>query len=578
MGIQLRPYQTEVDVEIDRAFENYRRVLAVMATGAGKTVLFASRIQRHNGGAAAVVHRKEIIAQISLALAALGVKHRIVAPPTVTRMIRRRHLKKLGKSFINAHSDVGVVSVQTLTSVGAQRDRSTQAWIKRVSLTVLDECHHYTQHGKWGRTLEIFQHARILGVTATPERADGKGLGAHADGFAETMVLGPSSHDLIQAGWLCPFRYHAPSTDLDMDDIPITASGDINTQKMRTRIENSHLVGDVVAHYKRFASGKRTIVFANDVKTAEETAAAFREQGVRSVALSGETDPTIRERELDGFEDGSGAQVLINVGLFDEGFDVPAVEAVILARCTFSVSRYLQMIGRALRPVYSDGYDMNDVAQRHAAIANGDKSNAIIIDAVSNWERNGLPTWPRAWTLDSREKGAPKKKRIDDRDPQRTCINTMCNQIFPAYNKICPACGTEFERAGATPIEQVDGDLTELDVNALNGLFAKLRKVNMTEAEYQRYQIHRRMPLIARSADMKRFKKAQHRRAVLKEFIAWWCGLQPGRTQSELQRRFYSRFGIDMLTAQTLGTKETDALMDRIKDRFQEDIIDGHGF
>ena len=572
--IKLRPYQIDVDEQIDSAFGRFRRVLAVMATGAGKTIVFSNRIAKHDGASAAVVHRKEIIAQISLSLAKLGVKHRIIAPNAVIRMARRRHLRVLKKSFINTNSEVGVVSVQTLTSASTKRDRRVQSWLKTVSLAVLDECHHYVQDGRWGQTLDIFQSAQILGVTATPERADGKGLGAHAKGFADVLVEGPSTHDLIQSGYLSPFRYHAPETDLDVDDIPITASGDVNTQKMRARIEDSHLVGDIFEHYCKFARGKRTIVFANDVATAEEMAHEFSSKGVKAVALSGETDPTVREKALDAFEDGTGATVLINVGLFDEGFDVPAVEAVILARVTFSVARYLQMVGRALRPVYAQGFDLSTEAGRHAAIANGDKPNAIIIDPVNNWERNGMPTWPRAWTLNDREKNI-KRKKPDDRDPQKICTNVMCNQVYQAFHKSCPYCGHVPEPVGATPIARVAGDLTELDVDALNALFSKLRSANMTESEYQRYQISRRMPLIARAADMKRYKNAQFRRKVLSELMAWWCGLQPNRSESEIQRRFYNRFGVDMITARTLNASQTDKLIDLMKDRFTEDIVDG---
>jgi DNA repair protein RadD len=570
MSISLRPYQVSVDTSLDQAFARYMYVLCVMATGGGKTFLFASRIKKHNAPAAAVVHRKEIIAQISLSLAKLGVKHRVIAPNSVIAMIRRRHLKALQKSYINTASEVGVVSVQTLTSASTKRDQRAQAWISRVSLCVLDECHHYVKDGRWGQTLEIFAHARILGVTATPERADGKGLGVHADGFAQHMVIGPSSFDLIQEGWLSPFKYHAPSTDLVMDDIPITKSGDINTLKMRTRIQESHLVGDIVEHYKRFALGKKTIVFANDVKTAEQHVAEFIAAGFKAVVLSGETDAVVRERELNAFEDGTGAQILVNCELFDEGFDVPAVEAVILARVTFSVGRYLQMIGRCLRPVYADGFDLNDEAQRHAAIAASEKPHAIVIDAVANWERNGMPTWPRAWTLDARDKRTRSTK--DEPPPQRICTNIMCNQVYYAYHKACPYCGTVYEYAERDAIDKVDGDLQELDVAAMNALFAKLRRANLSEIEYQAYQIKRGIPHVGRAKDFKRFQEDKHRRKVLEELMAWWIGMQPKRTEAEYQRRFFARFGVDMVTARTLKSKETDQLIDRISRKFTEDL------
>jgi DNA repair protein RadD len=554
---QFRDYQHDLDLQIDAAFENYSKLLLCMATGGGKTVVFSNTIRKNTGASAAVAHRREIISQISMSLAHSGVRHRIIAPPNVIGMVQRKHLKELGRSFISAKADTGVVSVQTLTSKASGRNARLQAWIKRCTLAVLDECHHYVQDGLWGRTIELFRHSRVLGVTATSERADGKGLGTHANGFAEKMIVGPSPHELIEEGWLAPFSYHAPKTDLNMSDIPITASGDISIEKMRVRIEKSKLVGDVVSHYKRFALGKRAIVFANDVKTADIHAEEFIKAGIPAVALSGHSEDTFREESIEGFANGTGAKVLINVGLFDEGFDVPAVEAVILARVTFSVAKYLQMVGRVLRPVFPEGFPLETAEQRKHAIASSEKPKAIVIDAVANWERNGLPTWPRAWTLDNREKAASKKDQ-NEMVAQSICTNEMCLQPYPSYYKACPYCGSVKEYTDTASIEAVEGDLEELDVKALEALFAKLKTARMSNSDYQAYQIKRNIPVIGRAADLRRFKASKH----------------PRRTKSEYQRRFYARFGIDMITARTLKAKETDALMDRMMRHFHEDIID----
>ena len=569
MVLKLRDYQQNVKTSIDKAWQAVRSVLAVLATGGGKTVIFSAIMHDHNGAAAAVVHRKEIVGQISQALARLDVKHRVIAPKQVVARIRRKHLKEFGKSFVDPHAQAGVVSVQTLTSKSSDGNAELQRWVKQITLCVFDEGHHYVAQGLWAKAVHAMANAKLLFVTATPERADGKGLGTTADGFADVMVEGPSMQWLIEQGYLCRFSYKAPRTDLDMSGIPVTASGDLNTKAMRARVVESHLVGDVVRHYLQFASGKRAIVFATDVKTAEEMAEAFKAQGVAAAALSGETEAGERDRKLDDFEE-KRLQVLVNVDLFDEGFDVPGVEAVVLARPTESLAKYLQMVGRALRVVYAKGHDLSTQEGRLAAIAAGGKPEAIVIDPVRNWERHGMPSWPRQWSLDSREKGGRGKS--DGLVPQRIC--TACTQPYEKFYKACPHCGEPVPApAGRSAPEQVEGDLMELDVEAMAALFEKMRRADMDDDEYAQDQLARHIPAVGRGADMRRHREAKYRRSVLKELIAWWVGAQEGREIGEVHRRFYHRFGVDIGTAMTLNTKETDALIERIKQRFNEDIL-----
>lgn len=548
MPFSLYPFQSKLAAAICTAWQSVRSVLAVLSTGGGKTVIFSSIIHDHNGAAAAIVHRKEILTQIAMSLAQLGVKHRVIAPPKVVRRIRRRQLKKLGRSFVDPNAQCGVVSVQTLTSRGAANNAELQKWIKQVTLAVYDEGHHYVDSGSWAKAVHLFDKAKLLFVTATPERADGKGLGSHADGFCDVMVEGPTTSWLIANGYLSPFTYKAPRTDLDVSGLALTASGDFNAKALRARVVESHIVGDVVKHYHKFAHGKKAIVFATDVETAEEHAAAFRAGGYKAIALSGETDAAERDRALDGFE-GTEYDVLVNVDLFDEGFDVPAVACVILARPTESLGKFLQMVGRALR------------------ILEG-KLEAIIIDPVRNWERHGMPDWPRNWTLDRRETRTNGEKR--DTMPQKVCDG--CTQPYEAYFKACPYCGHINEPAGRSTPEQVEGDLFELDVAALSALFAKMHAADMPDEDYQRDQIARNLPPISRGADLKRHRASRYRRGVLQELVGWWVGAQQGREMSEIHRRFFYRFGIDIGLAFTLSAKETDALIDTIKNRFTEDL------
>ena len=568
--LNLRDYQQDFVGSIHHEWASHRSVLAVLPTGAGKTVCFSSIMGGHVGASAAVVHRKEIVGQISQSLARLGLKHRIVAPDAVIRRIRRKHLKELGKSFVDPHAQAGVISVQTLTSAASERNRELRKWLTQVTLGVFDEGHHYVKQGLWAKAVEYLDNAKLLFVTATPERADGKGLGTVADGFADCMIEGPTPKWLIDQGYLSPFRYKAPASDLDISGIPLTAKGDLNTQAMRKRIVESHLVGDVVDQYRQFASGKKAIVFANDVETANEMAAAFNLSGVRTLALSGKTEAGERDAALDRFE-GGGVDVLVNVDLFDEGFDVPAVEAVILARATESLAKYLQMVGRALRVVYAKGFDLSTADGRKAAIAAGGKPYALVIDPVRNWERHGMPNWPRVWSLLGAEKGS--RGSTEGVVPQRVCIE--CTQPYEKFYPACPYCGAEPPApAGRKAPEAVDGDLMELDVDAMAALFEKMKRADMPDDEYRQDQLARHIPAIGRGADMKRHRAAKERREVLRNLVAWWVGSQPAeRSLSEKHRRFFHRFGIDIGTAFTLKAKETDALIERIQRLYTEDLL-----
>ena len=480
----------------------------------------------------------------------LGVKHRVIAPSNTIAIIRRKHLKMFGKSFVDPHAECGVVSVQTLTSKSSERNELLQRWVKQITLCVYDEGHHYVRQGLWARAVDCMSNAKLLFVSATPERADGKGLGLQADGFAEVMVEGPTTHWLIEQGFLARFSYKAPESDLDLDGIPVTASGEFNAKVLRARTVESSLVGDAVTQYKKFANGQKAIAFASDVDTAKDLAAAFNAAGIKSAALSGATDQGVRDRELDAFENGD-TLVLFNVDLFDEGFDVPAVVAVLLLRVTNSLAKYLQMVGRALR------------------ILEG-KKEAIIIDPVRNWERHGMPNWPRQWTLLGKEKGS--RAGPSDTIPQRVCL--VCTQPYEVIYTVCPHCGAPMpEPQGRAAPEQVDGDLMELDVEAMMALFHKMNAADMDDADYSADQLRRNIPPIGRSADMKRHQAAKYRRKVLRELVAWWVGMQPeARPLSEKHRRFYHRFGIDIGTAFTLNAKDTDALIERIQLKFAEDM------
>lgn len=548
MAVQLRDYQQTLVDDIYAQWRSVQCVLAVLATGGGKTFCFSWIVHDHPGASAIVVHRKEILSQISLSLAALDVVHRIVAPPDVVTMIRRKHLAKLGKSFIDPHARCGVASAQTLTSASTSRNSQLQSWLRQVTLAVFDESHHYVATGSWAKAVELFGEAKLLFVTATPERADGQGLGRTADGYCDVMVLGPQTQYLIDSKSLAPFKYFAPSTDLDVSGLAVTKGGDFNAKALRERVVDSHLVGDVVSQYQQFAPGEKAIVFASDVATAKEIAAEFVARGIPAVELNGKTDARTREAELLRFESGE-LQVLVNCALFDEGFDVPAATCAVLAAPTESLSRYLQQCGRVLR--FLPG------------------KTAKIIDPVCNWERHGMPNWPRVWSLESRSRR--DSQGADDLIQQRVCCK--CSQPYEAFYPACPHCGFVPVPPERSAPDKVDGDLFELDVEGMAALFAKMQKAELDDDEYKLDQIARHIPPVGRGADMKRHQTNRYRRQVLRELVGWWIGCQPdGRPLNEKHRRFFHRFGIDIGTAFTLPAKDTDALIEMIGRRFSEDM------
>lgn len=541
--IQLRPYQQILQDKVRDAWTRVRAPVMVLGTGGGKTVIFASMIHDHTGASAAIVHRREIVAQISIALAKLEVKHRIIAPPASIKVIRAKHLKLFGKSYLSDHALCGVASVQTLTSASTAKNPATAAWLAQVTLAVFDEGHHYIPTGVWSKAVEMFARAKLLFVTATPKRADGKPLS-----YGQELVLGPTVQWMIDNGYLSRFKYYAPSSDFDVSDLSVTASGDYSTTQLRERVIQSHLVGDMVTQYERHGSGQLAIGFATDVATAYEMAGAFRDAGIPSQALCGKTDEQLRAQTLADFEAGK-VRVLWNVDLFDEGFDVPAAQVALLARPTESLAKFLQQCGRVLRPT-------------------GEGGVAVIIDPVRNWERHGMPNWVRNWTLDgTRGEGRGKRDTI----PQRVCAG--CTQPYEAFHIKCPYCGYAPVPGGRSRPEQVEGNLTELDVEGLQALAAAIARADMSDADYSADQWARNIPAIGRGADMKRHRAAKYRRKVLRELMAWWAGAHPaGRELGEVQKRFYYRFGTDMGTALTLSATETDDLIQRIQERFADDL------
>lgn len=536
----LRPYQSAFSVEIDAHWQmGSRNVLGVLPTGAGKTHTFSSKLAAHRGASVAIAHRQELVGQISLSLARFGLRHRIIGPRPIIKLILEMQGDELGTTFYDPNSPVAVAGVNTLV----RRKDDLKAWSQQVGLWVQDEVHHLLRDNIWGKAIEMFPNAKGLGVTATPERADGKGLGAHADGVLHSVVEGPSMRELIDMGFLADYRIFAPPSDLDVSGVALAKDGDYNKHQLREAVHHSHIVGDVVGHYLKIAPGKLGVTFATDVETATEIAGQYNAAGVRAEVVSAKTPDKIRNELIRRFRNGDIKQ-LVNVDLFGEGFDLPAIEVVSMARPTQSYAVFAQQFGRGLRPVPG-------------------KSHGLIIDHVGNTMRHGLPDAVRNWTLDARSRQS-RAARDPDVVPVTTC--TSCFRVYEAIRRDCPFCGHVQLVASRSKPEYVDGDLYELTPEALDAL--RQRVAESTRTPEALVADFRAQGFSDKIIGVNAARQRQKLTALdeLREAIAWWAGYQRAhdRPDTESYRRFYHKFGIDVMTAQTLKRAEMIDLTQRI--------------
>lgn len=512
-----------------------RNVLLQSATGSGKTVVKASVVEDINDAACCIAHRRELVSQISVALAREGVRHRVIAPHPVVKFCAQLHIGQLGRSLVDQRSQVGVAGVDTLIRPSHELD----LWARRCALVVQDEAHHLLADNKWGRAWAKFPNAKGLGVTATPIRTDGKGLGRHAQGVMDVLIEGPTPRELIRQGYLCDYRIIGARHHLE--GLVVGPSGELTGASVDEVMRNSRVVGDVVPTWFGHAYGLRTVVFAHNLEAAKELADEFIATGVAAAVVSSKNTDAERVGLVRRFETGQ-LTVLVNVDLFGEGFDLPALECVVMARPTASLGLYMQQFGRVLR------------------IISG-KTHGLVIDHVGNVLRHGLPDAPRHWTLDAR----PKRQSEGPTDaiPLRTCSNVECLGVYERVYKVCPYCKQEHVPADRSGPEHVDGDLFELDAATLARMRGDADRYAMTPEQAGAEVRDKHGPPIAIAVAAKRHTQWQHAQTRLRAAIEQWCGYRraEGRDDATICRLFYFVFGVDILTAQGLRKiEEVDRL------------------
>lgn len=436
-NIKLRDYQEAAVNDVRAEFRAKNDpVLFVLATGGGKTYTFsyiadsaalAAKNVPVNEYIFIIVHRKELLLQASASLRNLGVDHGLISPHFTPQ----------------PHKRIQVASIDTLLIRIKKRPMKAR-------MLIFDESHHVVSGNKWGRLFEELGKPPTLGVTATPVRTDGKGLGEHAGGIFKSMVLGPSIAELIERKMLLNPVVYTSLEQPDLTGLKKDKDGDYSRKELAERVDKPKITGSALEQYKKVCPGARAIVFCASIAHAKHVMAEFNAAGFRFALLVGEPEmkdsertavnKALRSGELDG---------ACTVDLVSEGYDLPDLECCIMLRPTASESLFIQQVGRIMRP--SEG-----------------KTTCYLLDHVGNVgkvvdgefkRKHGLPNEVREWTLDGRVKKKGKKKAADE----KTLDVSQCPKCYIVHEPapVCPKCGHVYE-VKVRNLEQVDGELIKV--------------------------------------------------------------------------------------------------------------------
>lgn len=379
----LREYQNNIINDVREAYRKGSKApCIVLPCGGGKSVIvaeIAKKTTEKGNRVLFIVHRKELCDQIRRTFSAWGVNMELCYIGMV--------------QTISRHLDT----------------------IRPPALIITDENHH-SKARSYIKIYKAFPEAHRIGVTATPVRLDGSGL----KDVNDELVIGVNAKWLIENHYLAPYDYYAPSM-VDLTEIK-TVRGEFDTKSAEKIMLKRAIFGDVISNYKKLADGKQAICYCVSIKHSLAMAEAFNAAGIDARHIDGETPKDERDRVIEMFRSGQ-IDILCNVDLISEGFDVPDCECAILLRPTKSLTLYIQQSMRCMR--YKPG------------------KRAVIIDHVGNYARFGLPDADRQWTLEGRPKQKKDTKK-DEGESIHLCKN--CFRVFPDIinekkASACPFCG-----------------------------------------------------------------------------------------------------------------------------------------
>ena len=403
----LRPYQIDAFQNVRLAFRRGRRAVCLqLPTGAGKTVVFSEMVRSAVEGGRTVwivVPRNELLLQASDELAIVGVNHGRIAPGFKESLAFSTH----------------VVSSSTLI-------RRWESIKRPPDFMIIDEAHLYFDRQK--EIWERFPETKIVGVTATPERLDGRGL---SELYGE-LVTGPTIQRLIELGYLSGIRYFAPPLE-GLKQVHRRGT-EFNPDELDALLTQRKVYGKAIDHYRRHADRKPALVYCRSIKAAAETAGRFSDAGYRFENIDGGMSYKKRKTLIDGLRDGD-LDGLTSCELVTYGLDVPRVEAVIMLRPTLSKALFYQMIGRGLRTWQG-------------------KKECVVLDHVGNLQEHGHPLSFYDWKFRGREKTRPRKT------PDAASLR-LCPELDFLYCEKKSCIGCEHNKSGRRrrPEELVDTNL-----------------------------------------------------------------------------------------------------------------------
>lgn len=532
----LRDYQVKLKDDVRAAWASgHRNVLAQLPCGGGKTRTMAHLAAELDEPGLVQAHRQELVGQISMAFAVVGVPHRIIAPDAVVREISNQHIDELGRNWVRPDARYAIAGVDTLI-------RRSDAFFDTVKHWQTDEAHHLLQANKWGRAVGMLGGARGIGWTATPCRGDRRSLRRGEGGCFDTLVQGPSMRWLINNGYLKEFRIYGLPERIDMSNVRTGSGGDFNQAELAEAAHKSSITGDIVKHAMALAPGKKGVTFAVDVQMAEEHAAAFRDAGVRAAVISDKTSQSKRLEIIRAYR-GDGLDEVCNVDVLGEGFDLPGIVRASFARPTASYGLYVQQFGRALRPMEGE-------------------PTGIILDHVGNVLRHrGAPDKAREWSLD----GLPPREAGEI--PTRLCRNPTCMLMWDGFSATCPHCGHKPERGagdGRARPEILEGDLTLYDDGMLAALRAEVDRIaGEPDIPWNASQV------VQRSVEKKHRLRAEAQSALAAQIDLWaghWHG--QGEPLDAIYRRFWFMFGMSTLEALAMSGPRQKEMLERVRASF----------
>jgi DNA repair protein RadD len=411
----LRAYQEKAVNDL----EGHRKPLLVAPTGSGKTVISSAVIDRApNSHVLFLAHRRELIFQSQEKLKTFGIQAGVIMAGTPRDTMRR----------------VQVASVQTLHSRSIRGEED----LPPAQMVIVDEAHHCPAW-TYKQIIERYPDSQLIGMTATPIRRDGRGLGGLFDALVET----PQVEELIKLGHLVGTKVYAPAAATpNLRGISVQG-GDYVVSQLAERVDTPKLIGDIISHWHRHANRRKTVVFATSVAHSRHLQEEFAKSGVRCAHIDGKTPKAERDEVLHMLSSGE-LELVTNCMVLTEGWDQPDVGCIVLARPTKSMGLYRQMIGRGLRPFEG-------------------KDNCLVLDHSGATLQHGFVEDEMIWTLDEDTKATNVKDAAKGSPSDRLCECPACNALRIA-GEACQHCGWEPKRRGEYHVV-ADGELCHLDRN-----------------------------------------------------------------------------------------------------------------